>query len=416
MKTELIELGNHNSTISHSADRQWYSYAMALAIVLGATVSPLVQAQTLTVLHSFEYYVDGTATGPHTGVIRDAAGNLYGTTAGGGDVNCDPPAGCGTVFKLDLIGNRTVLHAFTGSADGGRPFAGLIRDAAGNLYGTTIDGGDVISSACAPFGCGTVFKVDATGKETVLHSFNLVDDGIGPVAGVIRDAAGNSYGTTSYGGPGYHGTLFKLDATGNMTVLYSFRGGIDGESPAAVIRDRVGNFYGTCLYGGRHDNGTVFEVDKAGKKTTLYAFDDRAAGRGLSPNSGLVAYAGSIYGTTQSGGTSGFGTVFKLNQSRKESVVHSFPTGTADGSLPSEGLIADGQGNLYGVTAFGGALNKGTVFKVDARGNETVLYNFGGADGEYPIGKLLRDDVGSLYGTTLFGGAFGGGTVFRLTP
>lgn len=414
MKPQPIETSGQNSPQKYAAERQRYLYAIALAILL-ATGSRLAQAQTLEVVYSFEYYVDGTATGPDTGVIRDAAGNLYGTTAGGGDVSCDSPAGCGTVFKLDLTGKKTVLHAFTGGADGGRPFAGLIRDAAGNLYGTTLEGGDVVSSTCAPFGCGTLFKVDATGVETVLHSFSWVD-GLGPIAGLIRDAAGNLYGTTGYGGAGNYGTLFKLTASGKETVLYSFSGGTDGESPAAVIRDRVGNFYGTCLFGGRRSNGTVFEVDKAGKKTTLYAFDDRTPSRGLSPNSGLVAYAGSIFGTTTAGGVSGFGTVFKLDPSRKESVVHSFPTGTADGNLPSEGLIVDGQGNLYGVTAFGGVLNKGTVFKIDQQGNETVLHSFSGEDGEYPIGRLLRDDAGNLYGTTLFGGAFGGGTVFKLTP
>ena len=248
---------------------------------------PISEGQTLTTLHSFEY-VDGTATGPLTGVIRDAAGNLYGTTTGGGDVSCYAPAGCGTVFKLDRTGEKTVLHSFTGGADGARPFAGLIRDTAGNLYGTTGEGGT--------FNFGTVFKVDATGAETVLHSFNWVD-GLGPAAGVIRDAIGNLYGTTEYGGASLNGTVFKLDINGTETVLYTFSGGADGESPNAVIRDKAGNFYGTTYSGGRQDNGTIFKVDKTGKKTTLYTFTRPPSTRnvdGVTPNSGLVLYKGAL--------------------------------------------------------------------------------------------------------------------------
>ena len=410
MKPELIvPTATRVSTMAYSANRQWFPYALALATLLGlAAVPPSAKGQTLTTLHSFEY-VDGTATGPLTGVIRDAAGNLYGTTTGGGDVSCYEPAGCGTVFKLDRTGEKTVLHSFTRGADGARPFAGLIRDTAGNLYGTTGEGGT--------FNFGTVFKVDATGAETVLHSFNWVD-GLGPAAGVIRDAIGNLYGTTEYGGASLNGTVFKLDINGTETVLYTFSGGADGESPNAVIRDKAGNFYGTTYSGGRQDNGTIFKVDKTGKKTTLYTFTRPPSTRnvdGVTPNSGLVLYKGALYGTTVGGGAFGWGTVFKIDQSKRETLLYSFKGGP-DGSTPQGGLVRDAAGNLYGATGYGGEWNKGTVYKVDPRGNETVLYSFTGADGDTPSGGLIRDAAGNLYGTTMFGGVYGGGTVFKLAP
>jgi uncharacterized repeat protein (TIGR03803 family) len=181
----------------------------------------------------------------------DAAGNLYGTAYVGGDPTC----GCGTVFKLDPSGNATVLHAFTEGTDGGLPQAGLIRDAAGNLYGTTQIGGS--SNA------GTVFKVDTAGNETVLYSFTGGADGGSPLGGVSRDAAGNLYGTTQLGGSPQlqAGTVFKLDTSGKLTALHTFTGGADGSNPfAGVIRDSAGNLYGTTAGGGDSGFGTVFKI------------------------------------------------------------------------------------------------------------------------------------------------------------
>src|SRR5260221_8834378 len=162
-----------------------------------AAVLPSAQGQTFTVLHSFKGGTDGES--PVGGVVRDAAGNLYGTTEYGGGVTCFFQDGCGTVFKLDTTGKETVLYSFTGGTDGAIPFAGLIRDASGNLYGTTEYGGDLTCNSGV--GCGTVFKVDTTGKETVVCSFTGGADGSDPDASVIRDAAGNLYGTTGYCGP-----------------------------------------------------------------------------------------------------------------------------------------------------------------------------------------------------------------------
>jgi uncharacterized repeat protein (TIGR03803 family) len=185
---------------------------------------------------------------PFTGVIRDPAGNLYGTAEFGGT------SGAGVVYKVDTASQETVLYSFTGGVDGGYPeYAGVIRDSAGNLYGTTSSGGTS--------GTGVVYKVDTKGQETVLHSFTGSTDGSQPEAGVVRDSAGNLYGTTVYGGTSGAGVVYKVDKGGHETVLHSFTGGADGAYPwAGVIRDSAGNLYGTTSSGGTKNSGEVFEV------------------------------------------------------------------------------------------------------------------------------------------------------------
>ena len=169
--------------------------ALAVVLLLAVVATPWAQAQTYNVLYSFTGGTDGT--NPSVGLVRDGAGNLYGTTFNGGTTGgpCGS-TGCGVVFEVDKTGKETVLYAFTGGADGGYPQAGLVRDAAGNLYGTTSFGG--ATSFCFGSGCGVVFKLDKTGKETVLYAFTGGADGGEPVAGLVRDTAGNLYGTTSW--------------------------------------------------------------------------------------------------------------------------------------------------------------------------------------------------------------------------
>lgn len=206
-----------------------------------------------TVLYSFTGGADGGF--PEAGLVLDAAGNLYGTTESGGDTSCGPPSGCGTVFKVDKAGNETVLHAFAGGTDGSTPLAGLVRDAVGDLYGTTVSGG---SGGTSCGGCGTVFKVDRSGTETVLYSFAGDPDGASPEGGLIQDGEGNLYGTTAGGGANFNGTVFKLDKTGIETILYNFAGQADGTGPAGTLaRDAAGILYGTTS-GGGGINGTEF--------------------------------------------------------------------------------------------------------------------------------------------------------------
>lgn len=395
------------------------SLALAMAFVLTVVAANWATAQTYSVVHTFSGSPDGG--GSVAGVIADAKGNLYGTTLGGGTY------GLGTVFKIDKTGKETVLYNL-GSA------GGLVLDKLGNLYGTTVDGGNRTQ--------GSVFKIDETGKETDLHDFTgSGGDGSYPKAGLVRDTRGNLYGTTQLGGnltcmSGMGcGTVFKVDATGKETVLYKFTGtGTDGANPiAALVRDTKGNLYGTTPSGGgvscefQTGCGTVFKVEKTGNESPLYSFRGYLnGGDGAAPASGLLRdTAGDLYGTTLYGGGYGAGSVFKVETTDVETELYSFcsPQGCSNGAGPAAGLLMDAAGNLYGTTESGGASYYGTIFKVDASGHETILYNFtGGADGGYPEGNLMMDKRGNLYGTTFAGGDLvcnggtGCGVVFKMTP
>lgn len=280
----------------------------------GGTVFEVNALGLLKVLYNFTGGTDGGS--PHSGLIADAVGNLYGTTSGGGDLSCSAGVGCGTVFKVNKIGKEAVLYSFAGGAAGDSPEAGLVADAAGNLYGTTLQGGDL--SCGSGRGCGTVFKVNKSGKETVLYSFTGAADGGYPEAGLVADAAGNLYGTTNTGGDlscnsGVGcGTAFKMDKLGTETVLHSFAGGTDGASPiAGLIMDAAGNLVGTTAEGGTYNSGTIFKVSTSGTETVLHSFNGQSGG--LYPEGALFRdSAGNIYGTTNGGGVYLQGIVFKL--------------------------------------------------------------------------------------------------------
>jgi uncharacterized repeat protein (TIGR03803 family) len=329
-----------------------------------------------TVLYTFTGGADG---GVPSGLIRDREGNLYGTTLGGGSSSL----AAGTVFKVDNTGHETVLHSFCSAAncaDGNTPNAGVIRDEEGNLYGTTIGGGEFCIEQS---GCGVVFKLDRAGQETVLYNFcpngyGNCTDGSAPSSGLIRDAVGNLYGTTLGGGANGDGTVFKLDPTGRETVLHSFAGGADGSYVVAgLILDEEGNLYGTTAGGGSGGGGTVFKVDPAGKEKVLYSFTGGTDGGW--PNGLIRDEQGNLYGTTLFGGlapasspcgVSFCGVVFKLEPTGKETVLYSF-TGGADGANPSAALLRDFAGNLYGTASSGGDLSCfppygcGVVFKLN---------------------------------------------------
>jgi uncharacterized repeat protein (TIGR03803 family) len=308
---------------------------------------------------------------------------------------------------------RCTVFTWTGG-DGAYPYAGLVRDPQGDLYGTAVEGG--------AYGCGIVFRVDPTGKETVLHSFSgKGNDGCQPSASLVRDAEGDLYGTTWGGGSG-GGTLFKIDKTGNETVLHTFTG---AAIAAHLVRDKRGNLYGVTLDGGAYHDGTVFKLSTTGQATVLHTFTGGSTHGpdGVWPEAGLVRDPhGNLFGTTRFGGVHGFGTVFKVDRTGEETVLHSFK-GTGDGASPNADLVLDSRGNLYGTTLYGGVYNYGTVFKVDKTGKETVLYSFvGNGDGVGPSAGLTRDAKGNLYGTTTIGyirsdgTPAGYGTVFKLTP
>jgi len=363
------------------------------------------------VLYVFRGGADGGGPGA---LVLDETGILYGTTTSGGAF------GHGTVFKLDKTGKHTVLYSFKGGSDGDTPNSTrLARDAGANLYGTTQNGGSSGPCVIGDGGCGIVFKVDRTGKETVLYRFTGGSDGSQPLnAGVIRDVLGNLFGTTAYGGQG--GNVFKLDKHRNETVVYDFLGGSDGDLPmASLVQDEAGNLYGTTYVGGStcggNGCGIVFKVDRAGTETILHRFTGGFDGG--YPDAELVRdSAGNLYGVATAGGNGGAGTVFKVNPSGEVTSLHDFTD--AQGAPTYSGLVLDKGGNLYGTTSFGGDLNCpppfgggcGTVFKLSASGKYTVLHVFeDDGKGEAPESTLARDAAGNLYGIA-------GTVVFKLIP
>jgi uncharacterized repeat protein (TIGR03803 family) len=423
-----------------------FPHILALA-ALTFSLALSAHAQTETILYNF---ATTSGVNPYSGLIFDSAGNLYGTTYSGG------ASGAGTVFKLAPITGgwqETVLYSFTGGTDGGKPYyAGVILDSAGNLYGTTYSGGNL--TGCAGLGCGTVFKLaPVTGgwQESVLYSFSGGADGGNPRAGVIFDAAGNLYGTAFQGGSFTKclsgcGIAYKLTPTTSgpwlESVLHAFNGTTDGGNPhAGLIFDAAGNLYGTNYWGGNpticaaSNCGTVFRLTASTilpwKEKVLHDFTNKTDGG--NPASGLTFdAAGNLYGTTAQGGhltdcsSVGCGTIFKLTPQTTgkwtQQVIRSF-TGMGDGAGPQGGVIFDAAGNLYG-TAISGSKSHvaGVVFKLTPQPTgpwkQTVLHGFPGTgnDGQNPQTDLIFDAAGHVYGTTPNGGTSGSGIVFEITP
>lgn len=370
------------------------------------------EAAGFSILHRF---VRSSSDGryPWSSLIADNSGNLYGTTSFGGSTDaCGGyrDSGCGTVFRLAPDGSETVLHVFTGQPDGAFPMAGLVADANGNLYGTTasggasnkgtvfeiaadgtesvllsfggkrgvspetrliIDGDDNLYGTTAfggdkncperiePSGCGVVFKVAPDGTETVLHAFTGVGDGNEPLGALVMDASGDLYGTTQFGGLG-DGNIFEIAADGTEAVTYTFQGKPDGARPTGdLIIDGAGNLYGTTAFGGNDCQESLY----------------------------------------------GCGTVFRLDPNGSETVLYAFSEGCCNGIVPYAGVVADAKGNLYGTTLFGGAAdcNCGAVFKVGPDGTETALHAFESAEGYESVASLLLVN-NELFGTVALGG------------
>jgi len=448
--------------------RRWKEgAALALAILLGPAIVAPAPAQAQTYSYSLLYSFTGPPDGATpSGGVPDAQGNLYGTTGYGGDSACHSPYGCGTVFKFDATtGKETVLYSFTGTGGDGATPVGLVWDAKGNLYGTTENGGDL--SCNAPDGCGTVFKFDTTtGKETVLYRFTGSPDASQPHGGLIEDAQGNLYGTTPDAGAHGYGAVYEVNTADKETVLYSFTGGADGGNPTAkLVRDAQGNLYGTTFDDNGSYGGTVFKLSREPSggcpsgsntgtgwcETVLYSFTGTGGG---SPQGDLIRDAkGNLYGATKFGGDlscdapDGCGTVYKLappvapSVTWTETVLYNWEDVNQDGNSGGVSL-RDAKGNLYGIAAGGGDLacnapnGCGMVVKLAPPASpgglwtETVLYAFTNeADGFGP-GALILDAQGALYGGTGQGGdlacttgpgehgqtLIGCGTLFKLTP
>ena len=402
--------------------------SVLFSFLLALSLSITAQGQTEKVLHNFGATGDGVA--PQAALIFDGNGNLFGTTDAGGSSNL------GTVFELTPNGgnwSEAVLHSFSGD-DGSNPYAPVISDGQGNLYGTTVG-----------MSGGLVFELTQSAggwSESVLHKFSFTD-GYFPEAGLMLDNSGHVYGTTLQGGPGGYGVVFaiNLQPTPTETLLYGFGAGPsaqDGASPNGPLwRDTSGNLYGLTEEGGLYQEGTAFRLTKTGAtwaQTPLYSFKGARHQDGGGPAYGLIADSeGNLYGTASSGGngpcgSGGCGVVFELsppsNGSWTERVLYNFQGGN-DGETPFCNLVFDHAGNLYGTTLQGGYrpgyLGYGTVFKLTpgtgGQWTETVLYRFtGGVDGADPYGGVVLDSAGNLYGTTQEGGSLAAGTVWEVTP
>ena len=388
------------SSVLRSAIEQKTFWALVLAALVVLVATTTGHAQTESVLHSFAN--DGTdGFEPYATLIVDGKGNLYGTTSSGGAHNF------GMVFKLTPTGTEKVLYSFGGGADGAHPQFGLVRKA-GILYGVTPEGG--------AFGLGAVFKVNASGIETVLYSFKPDGvDGTGPNGDLVFDSAGNLYGTTQRGGAFGLGTVFKVTPTGAETVLHSFAGGTDGcIAKAGLIRAGT-KLYGTT-FGCGNSHGTVFQITLTGTETVLHNF---SGPDGELPSGRLVRDpAGNLYGTTFWGGAHTVGTLFRVTKTGTHTVLYHFAD--IHGGHPSGALVLDSAGNLSGTTVQGGQFGAGTVFVVSPIGDELVLHSFpaSGPDGRFPQGGVvLNKKNGSLYGTTLQGGSGNVfGAVFQIIP
>jgi uncharacterized repeat protein (TIGR03803 family) len=397
-----------------------FSVAIILMSLLSVSLRVRVaEAANFKLLHSFAGGSDGCYPG-FGSLVMDGAGNLYGTTTGGGTCGI-----CGNVFKLAPDGTETPLYSFTCGSNGEEP-DGLFRDANGNLYGTTIAGG-------GDSGCGVVFEFTARGTEKTLHTFSgPPNDGCTPFDAPIMDGSGSLYGTTTGGGANRVGSVFKLAKDGPESLLRSFNETRGGCSPlASLVIDATKNLFGvaqTC--GSTHHAGTVFELSPHGRETVLYKFKGPPNDGSVPQGTLIKDQSGNLYGTLNRGGRpgceadEGCGAVFELAPDGTETIIHFFTGKRGDGGNPVAGVIADSSGNFYGTTEFGGSnaacngdVGCGTVFEIAPDGTETVLHSFGdGSKGANPVAGLVADGQGNFYGTASNGGADGYGTVFEITP
>jgi uncharacterized repeat protein (TIGR03803 family) len=376
----------------------------AAFIAAAAILCTAAQAgPTFTTLYSFQNIPD--AANPMGRLIADGRGNLYGTTEFGGAANL------GALFELSSGGTETVLHASAYGNDGVHPAGGLLRDAKGDLFGA--------ASGSGPHALGALFELTASGTYKVLYGFPKSAHVDSPNGDLLEDSAGALYGTSG-GGTKAVGVIFKFVKPNVFTTLYTFTGESgDGAYPSGLTGDPQGTMYGATAEGGDTDCncGVVYSVTASGTPTILHRFIGTEHHDGANPaDAPLLMPDGSLVGVSQSGGTDGLGTIYRILPDGSESILHNFAGAPTDGNLPMGRLVADATGDLYGVTALGGTDDDGTVFKFSSTGHFSILHSFtDGADSGNPDAGLLLRGTNTYVGTTS-GGANGNGTVFRIVP
>ena len=395
--------------------RRFAAALLPCLLAIGATSEAMARTEDANLIGFLPLAVT-TVTEAPSGVrgnlIRASDGNFYFVSSVGG-------TGRGVIARIAPDGTLTVVHAMATNEEGYSPYTGVIQGSDGNLYGTTYLGGDK--------GGGVIYKVALDGTYTVLRSLGQDKlDAVLPYAGLVQAPDGFLYGTTLRGGANDKGTVFRISTSGgDFSIIHQFNGQ-NGENPeGALVVGADGNFYGTTLQGGDSGRGTVFKITPSGTLTTLYSFPALGAFNskgqavnttGANPRAGLLLAAdGNFYGTAYQGGTTGFGTVFRITPAGTLSVVHAFTGPSFGGAFPLSEVTQDAAGNLYGTTEFGGYLNQGTAWRINTTGQFSLLHSFSGGalDGYKPYASLLV--VGSdIYGVTFADSTAGAGAIFKL--
>lgn len=412
-----------NGFVSGVCFSTFFGVAAILLLALTLLHSSPGQAQSFNVIHNFA----GSDGSYPNSLTIDRFGTLYGTTESGGGTGKS-----GTVFKLNESNSNwvlTPLYIFNDGNDGGAPQAAILKDPNGVLYGTASQNGE--SSWGVVFALRPASTVRASLSplwiESVLYNFTGGSDGGLPGSDLVMDSAGNLYGTTQDGGVYQSGTVFELSPSGSgwtQTVLHSFSGGDDGAFPyAGVVLDSSGNLYGTTVNGGGMLNtGTVYELKRSGSTWTeqvLYSFQGQDDGG--DPFAGVILDpSGNLYGATPGRGAGGGGTVFELlpsNGTWEFKLIYGFTSNVGGGPVAS--LTLDGNGNLYGTAQYDGLYDLGSAFELMPTGNTWTynsLHDFtGGDDGAQPTSRLVLDSDNNIYGTTHYGGANLVGVAFEIT-
>ena len=363
----------------------------------GGTAFRVTTAGVFQTLHDF-FRTSGLSQPSALSLGSD--GNFYGTTYWGRDSNP------GTIFRMTPAGSVTVLYSFTQTP---HPSLGVIQARDGDLYGVLTDSDD----------CGGIFRYTTAGAYSVVHTFPAGDDDCtlgGPIA-LLQGSDGAVYGTTLQVGAANRGSVFRMTLDGTLTTLHSFLHEAEGEFPdTAPMQAFDGLFYGTTRSGGIYDKGVVYVMTADGGVALLHAFAGRPTD-GAYPHGALIqASDGNLYGTTSGGGAFACGTIFRLTPAGVFDVRHHFTCG-AGGSSPRAGVIQGRDGFLYGTTSTGGSSDYGTVFRMTIGGDFAILHAFAGGqvDGRWPSAPLVQAANGDFYGTTDRGGASGFGIVFRIT-
>jgi uncharacterized repeat protein (TIGR03803 family) len=379
-----------------------------------AQVPALARTQSANVISVVSFGTSAVTDAPAAvrgGLLRASDGNIYFVSSSGGK-------GSGAIGRLAPDGTLSVLYAFAGSSEGVSAFAGLMQASDGNLYGTTYLGGEK--------GGGVAFRVGLDGTFSVLRSFGQDNkDAVLPYAGLMQAVDGNLYGTTLRGGNNDKGTIFRLGLDGAFAIIHHFDGA-NGENPeSTLIAGADGNLYGTTLQGGSQGRGTIFRITTSGTFTSVYSFPSLGAFNtsglatnttGANPRAGLLLAAdGNLYGTAYQGGASGWGTIFRMTAAGTVSTVRSFAGPSFDGGFPLAGIVQDAAGNLYGTTERGGYLNQGAVWRIDSSGQYSLLHGFINSllDGAQPYAAVLVAN-NSLYAVTYSDSFSSAGAIVKL--